>query len=452
MPLVHCLRAISDDAEPPVPQPLTDDRPELLFLCHRIPYPPDKGDKIRSYRWWKTLIEHFRVHLGAFIDDPDDWRHVARIEASCTSSLFRPLRRRTATLRSLGGLIDGRPLSLPYYRDGVMARWVRDRLASSPGARVFVYSSAMAQYVTPKAASSALRVIDFVDVDSDKWSQYAQAKPWPLSWVYRREGRRLASYESGLARAFDLSLLVSAQEATLFQSRLGHDPGRVTQVPNGVDTAYFDPRNGGATPFEPGTEAIVFTGAMDYWANVDAVVWFAREVLPLVRASRPAARFVIVGSNPSAAVSALAGTGVIVTGRVPDVRPYLAHGSVVVAPMRIARGIQNKVLEAMAMARPVVVTPSGLEGIAADANEVLVADQPRPFADAVLAVLSGRHTRLGEAARRRVSSDYSWDQATDRLLSLLSSSRAAIADRSLPTDDGTALVPGQGLGAKMFPD
>lgn len=433
-----------------MPQPLTDDRPELLFLCHRIPFPPVKGDKIRSYRWWKTLIEHFRVHLGAFIDDPDDWRHVARVEAACTSSLFRPLRRRTATLRSLSGLIDGRPLSLPYYYDGTMARWVRERLASSPGARVFVYSSAMAQYITPDGASGVLRVLDFVDVDSDKWSQYARAKSWPLSWVYRREGRRLAAYESELARAFDLSLFVSPQEAKLFQSRLGRDSDRVTQVPNGVDTAYFDPRNGGATPFEQGTEAVVFTGAMDYWANVDAVVWFAREVLPLVRASRPAARFVIVGSNPGPAVSALAGAGVIVTGRVPDVRPYLAHASVVVVPMRIARGIQNKVLEAMAMARPVVVTPSGLEGIAADTNEVLVADQPRPFGEAVLAVLSGRHPGLGEAARRRVSSDFSWDQATNRLLSLLSSSRAAIADRSLLSDDGCAGAVGQGPGARLF--
>ncbi|MFZ0791480.1 MAG: TIGR03087 family PEP-CTERM/XrtA system glycosyltransferase, partial [Chromatiaceae bacterium] len=399
---------------------VVDQRPKLLFLCHRIPYPPDKGDKIRSYRWLKALVERFRVHLGAFIDDPDDWRHVERLEGVCDSVFFRPLPRAGAALRSLKGFLDGRALSIPYYRDGAMRRWVSERLAAADIRHVLVYSSAMAQYVQDPRLAAVRRVVDFVDVDSDKWLQYAQSKPWPLNWVYRRESHRLAAYERAVAREFDVSLFVSEQEAALFRSRLGSGGARVTHIRNGVDCDYFNPENAGSSPYPPGREVVVFTGAMDYWANADAVAWFAKEVWPRVRSSRPNTLFVVVGSNPGPAVAALAGADLMVTGRVPDVRPYLRHALVVVAPLRIARGIQNKVLEGMAMARPVVVTAMALEGIgAAHGSEVLVANDAESFAAAVLAVLDGQHRALGERARRWVARDFSWSEASRRLLSFV---------------------------------
>ena len=172
---------------------MDDCRPHLLFLCHRIPYPPDKGDKIRSYHWWLELVKHFRVHLGAFIDDPGDWAHVQTLRTGCASTLFLPLPRKRAMLRSLSGFISGSALTLPYYRDAGMQRWVEERRNSLKIASVLVFSSAMAQYVEGAHWSAIRRVIDFVDVDSDKWHQYSLRTSGVTAWVYRREAEKLAN-------------------------------------------------------------------------------------------------------------------------------------------------------------------------------------------------------------------------------------------------------------------
>ena len=392
-------------------------RPHLLFLCHRIPYPPDKGDKIRSYHWLTALAERFRVHLGAFIDDPADWQQVAILNDCCETTCFLPLPRWPATLRSLSGFLSGEALTLPYYRDRRMQRWVSSLGAALPIRHVLVYSSAMGQYVDHHHWSAARRVVDFVDVDSDKWRQYAETRPWPARWVYGREAGRLALAEARLAARCHAALLVSEVEAQLFRTQVPGLGGRVHGVPNGVDTAYFEPEAGRQSPFPADCEAVVFTGAMDYWANVDAVLWFAREVWPRVRAERPWALLGIVGARPSPEVTALRGPDILVTGRVPDVRPFLQHAAVVVAPMRVARGIQNKVLEGMAMARPVVVTSKGLEGIAATAGrDIVVADDAVSFADAVIELLRGGDAEMGRRARSLVESRYTWTAATDALL------------------------------------
>jgi sugar transferase (PEP-CTERM/EpsH1 system associated) len=418
-------------------------RPDVLFLCHRIPFPPDKGDKIRSYRWLKALSSRFRVHLATFVDDPRDWPHTRTVLAECTSALFRPLDRRRATLRSLTGLLDGRPLTLPFYADREMRRWVDERVRRHAISRVLVYSSAMAQYAGHAGLRGARRVMDLVDVDSEKWRQYAAAKPWPLSWLYRREADRLADYEVRIAREVDRTLLVSTQETALLSGRASDLSGRLEAVRNGVDTEYFAPSTARVSPFDPGQPTVVFTGAMDYWANVDGVGWFAREVWPLIRAARPDARFVVVGSNPGSEVQALAGADIRVTGRVPDVRPYLQHAAVVVAPLRIARGIQNKVLEGMAMGRPVVVTSDGLAGIdAVPGDQVLVADDPRSFAATVLGVLSGSHADLGGRARRFVVDGFSWEEVCERVLELLEP-----GSRSAPLAPISRMVAGAGIPA-----
>lgn len=398
-------------------------RPPLLFLAHRIPYPPDKGDKIRSYRWLRALCERYAVHLGAFIDDPGDWVHVDTVGQWCASTLFVPLARRRAMLRSLTGLLTGEPLSLPFYRDARMRRWVRERVARYEIGHTFVYSSAMAQYLMDEPFARARRVIDFVDVDSDKWRQYAESKRWPMDWVYRRESRRLAHTEMAIASRFDASLFVSAPEAAHFRRRWPKLERPITAISNGVDIGYFAPEHAGDSPFPPGRTAVVFTGAMDYWANVEAVIWFAAEVWPRVCAKRPDALFVIVGSSPSPEVSALAGERIMVTGRVPDVRPYLGHADCVVAPLRIARGIQNKVLEGMAMARAVVTTYKGLEGIDAEpGRDLLVADDAGAFAEAVLSVLEQRCGDCGANGRRRLVEHYDWASACEALAGLVAGS------------------------------
>ena len=399
---------------------MSDLRPHLLFLAHRIPYPPDKGDKIRSYRWLRALSDHFQVHLGAFIDDPADWVHVETLAQRCASTLFLPLPRQRSTLRSLTGFFTGEPLSFPYYRDARMRRWAEQCLGRYEIGHVFVYSSAMAQYVAAPRSGSARRVIDFVDVDSDKWRQYAQSKGWPLRWIYRREAERLACAERDIASEFAVSVFVSIEEASHFERQWPVLSRRLAHVSNGVDTKYFDPGLVSATPFPPGRAAIVFTGAMDYWANVDAVLWFATEIWPRIRSERPDAMLVVVGSNPSAEILGLAADGVVVTGRVPDVRPYLKHAAVVIAPLRMARGIQNKVLEGMAMARPVAVTSKGLEGIdATPGRDLLVADAADAFSSLVLAALAGGFSDCGVNARRLVLERYDWNVACESLVHLV---------------------------------
>jgi sugar transferase (PEP-CTERM/EpsH1 system associated) len=399
----------------------------LLMLVHRIPYPPNKGDKIRSYHLFQHLARHYRVHLATFVDDADDWQHVPRLEAMAASCHFAPLKPKLARVRSLGALLANRSLSLDYYRDAGLKRWVDDTVRREGITRIVVFSSAMAQYA--EAWPDATRVVDFVDVDSDKWRQYAEKKSWPMSMLYAHEARQLLAYERRVARECDAALFVSEPEAALFRTLAPESAARTGHFSNGVDTVYFSP--GGAYPSPYAAEggapvqALVFTGAMDYWPNIDAVTWFAREVLPAVRARHPQAVFYIVGARPASEVQQLAGLpGVVVTGTVPDVRPYVAHAALCVAPLRIARGIQNKVLEAMAMARTVVVSPQALEGIQAEpGRELLLAADAPSFAAAVNQALDRPDPALGLAARATVEQLYGWSSHLAQVCALLEADR-----------------------------
>jgi sugar transferase (PEP-CTERM/EpsH1 system associated) len=266
------------------------------------------------------------------------------------------------------------------------------------------------------------RVIDLCDIDSDKWAQYSRGHRWPMSWVYGREARLLAEAERRYAEAFDATLVSAEPEAEILLRIAPAARARIAVVPNGVDTGYFDPARSWPDPFARGSKAVVFTGAMDYHPNVDGVAWFAREALPAIRSRCPAAQFWIVGSNPTAEVRSLGALdGVQVTGRVPDVRPYLAHAAVVVAPLRIARGVQNKVLEGLAMARPLVVTPNAVQGIAgAGPSELAVARDTPALVEAVVAALD-RAPESVAAAREFVLRHYGWEAqvaALDRLLGM----------------------------------
>jgi sugar transferase (PEP-CTERM/EpsH1 system associated) len=271
-------------------------------------------------------------------------------------------------------------------------------------------------------AEGARRIIDYVDVDAEKWRQYAQRARLPMAWLYAREAKCLLAYDTRAARAVDASVFVSAPEAALFEREAG--VSAAAAVPNGVDHAFFAQAASRTAPFGDDGPVLVFTGAMDYWANVDAVSWFVEAVWPLVRAREPHSRLYVVGARPTRAVRALAGNGIVVTGRVPDVRPYLQHAAVVVAPMRIARGIQNKVLEGMAMGRVVLTTSMGLEGIDAEpGRHLLVADDPGTMAEQAVAVLHGQYAALGPAAREQIRARYDWRLATERFLGVVAGGR-----------------------------
>ncbi|HRD48147.1 MAG: TIGR03087 family PEP-CTERM/XrtA system glycosyltransferase [Candidatus Competibacter sp.] len=396
----------------------------ILFLAHRIPFPPNKGDKVRSFNLLRYLSQHYRIWLGAFVDDPEDWRHLDAVRQFCAEVHCVPLDPRWAKLRSLWGLTTGEPLTLPYYRHAGLQSWVDRVLAEHDIGRALAFSSAMAQYLRGPRYERLRRVMDFVDVDSAKWAQYAAGKPWPLSWVYRREGRVLLNYEQTVATEFAASVFVTDEEAALFRRLApGVLPMRVTAIANGVDMDYFNPDRDYPNPYPADEQVLTFTGAMDYWANEDAVSWFAQTVFPAIHCAVPKSRFYIVGAKPTAGVRQLATLpGVRVTGTVPDVRPYLAHAHLAVAPLRIARGVQNKVLEAMAMAQPVLATQAAMEGIVPcpDLQEN-IADDPAALAQRALALLADPNQRAqrGRAGRDWVLRHYHWDRNLSRISSLL---------------------------------
>lgn len=377
----------------------------LLFLAHRIPFPPNKGDKIRSFNLLRHLSTRYAIHLGAFVDDPDDWQYRDALAPYCASIKLLPLHPRRTKLASLVGLLTGEALTLPYYRNRELARWADALAASGAVTRGLAFSSAMAQFMP---AGLARRVLDMVDVDSDKWTQYAPTQRWPLSWLYAREGRKLAAWEARVAQDFDATLLVSNAEAALLQQRAPAAQLKIGAFENGVDADYFSPARDYPNPYPPDVQGVVFTGAMDYWPNVDAVSWFAERIFPAVRAAVPGVQFTIVGSHPTEAVLELARQpGVVVTGSVPDVRPWLAHAACAVAPLRIARGVQNKVLEAMAMARPVVASAQAAEGIRAEAGrDFTLALGEAEFARAVVAQLQS--VSSAAPARDCILAHYNW--------------------------------------------
>ncbi len=390
----------------------------LLFLCHRLPYPPEKGEKIRAWHILDHLARSWDVELGCLVDDPADLDHLPVLRDRCAAVTWRPVTRRVQAARAMLRARPGAPLTLGWFHEPGLHAWAREGLAAGRYGAVFAYSSAMAPYASlpPAFIDPPRRILDMVDVDSEKWLAYAADARAPMRQVWAREARTLLAYERRAAAAFDLTLFVTEAERDRFLELAPEAAGRADYLENGVDLGRFDPRAEHARPFGPGA-AIVFTGTMSYRPNVDAVTWFAREVLPMVRRRHPGAVFHVVGADPAPAVLALAQEpGVHVTGRVPDVRPYLAHADVVVAPLRIARGVQNKVLEAMAMARPVVASPGAHEGVRAQrGRDLLVVESVEETARRVTEVLDGVHPGLGAAGRAAVERGYDWATALRRL-------------------------------------
>ncbi|MYM28227.1 TIGR03087 family PEP-CTERM/XrtA system glycosyltransferase [Duganella sp. CY15W] len=390
---------------------------DLLFLSHRLPFPPNKGEKIRAYHALRYLQQHFRVHLGTFIDHEADADYTQQLAADCASSCFVRMPPHWARLSGLSALLRDEALSLPYFRRTMLQRWVNKTLTQHHVSVCLAYSGPMAQYIPFSTAHGPLwRVLDLVDVDSEKWHSYADKQPWPLSGLYRREGRLLLEFERRAATEFDRTLLVSPAEAELFKRRAPESAHKVDYYCNGVDSSYFCPHPSHVSPFSHAF-TIVFTGTMDYEPNIDAVSWFAERVMPTLRSQHPELEFHIVGSRPTAQVRELQRMpGIHVSGTVPDVRPYLQHASLVVAPLRIARGLQNKVLEAMAMQKIVVASPQALEGIQAEhGKEVICANGGAEFISAICRQLHAPDAGLGAAARRRVLADYRWHSNLQRL-------------------------------------
>ena len=386
--------------------------PELLFVSHRFPYPLNKGEKIRAYNLLRHLAPNWRIHLGCLVEDPSDLAHLPVLAPLCAEVAAFPIDKRGQKLKALARFRPGRPLMLDYYRHAGLRRWVAERLPRMDLA--YIFSAAMAPYVLDRPETGARRVLDMQDIDSEKWATYAQGSRFPMRAVWAREARTLLAYERHAALSCAATFFVTEPETRRFAELAPETADRLDWVECGVDLGFFSPAHAFPDPYPAAGQRIVFTGNMDYWPNADAVSWFATQVLPLLS---PRPDFWIVGANPGAEVGRLGQLpGVHVTGRVADVRPYLAHADVSVSPLRIARGIQNKVLEAMAMGRPVIASPGAFQGIRAIAGQdVLVADGAEATARAVAAVLAGAHPGLGAAGRDAVERGYAWSTTLARL-------------------------------------
>jgi sugar transferase (PEP-CTERM/EpsH1 system associated) len=405
----------------------------LLFICHRVPYPPDKGERIRAFHEIRILSSHFRITLAALAHNPEDSQAAKGLEPWCERVFLARVGGLLGLGRGLWALLRGKSATEGYFRSRAMLKALPALAGEGPFDLALGYCSSTLPYLL--ASPARARVMDLVDVDSAKWAAYAQESGWPKAWLYRREAAAVSALEQAAVSRCDATLAVSAAEAAL----LGAVSGHVIAVGMGVDTEYFRPPD---TPILATTPSLVFTGTMDYRPNVDGVTWFVREVWPRLRDQFPGLVFWIVGRNPVAAVRNLARIdGVEVTGAVPDVRPYLARASVAVVPLRIARGVQSKILEAMAMARPVVVSPAALTGLDLQVGrEVLLADGPEQWETQIAALLANPATAdaLGRSARQCVVERFGWQASLAPLVTLC---RRLAEEHPLPGNSMAA--PGQ---------
>lgn len=403
---------------------------DILFLAHRVPYPPDRGDKIRSWHLLRALCKLARVHVVALCDDARDLEHVDFLR-SVAASVHVEMHQSSKARAMAAALLSGQPASVCALANQALQARVDETLANHPVSTIFAYSGQMAQYV-PFERGNRRFVMDFVDMDSEKFATYADQASGPAKWANAFEARRLRSFEIAVANRADISLFVSEAEAALFRRHSGLNDTRVSHIENGIDLVAYDPGKAYAAVDEREGPLLVFTGQMDYRPNVDAVSEFARVAMPRIRARYSSARFAIVGRNPTADVKALeALPGVFVTGEVPDTRAWLAAADVVVAPLMLARGIQNKVLEAMAMAKVVVASPEAATGIdARDGEEIIIADGSERQSDEICELLSSpaRCADIGKSARARIEARYGWDARLVGLASIVGLSKPMLEE------------------------
>jgi sugar transferase (PEP-CTERM/EpsH1 system associated) len=404
---------------------MTEAKKRALLLVHRIPYPPDKGDKIRSWRLFQFLAERFDLSLGCFVDDRQDMQHCEFLRGQCETAHFVPLDPFWAKLKSTKGFLTGEALSLPFYQSTSMQKWVAEQVREKPFDLAFGFSSSIAPYLQDKAIAK-IRMMDLVDADSDKWRQYAREKSFPMRQIYQREANLLARTEVEVSQWADQTFLITPEEAELVQNLPQAATDKINYWRNGVDTDYFSPH----AEFEGEAEDsdLIFTGAMDYWANEQAVLWFVENVWPILREKRPQIKLAIVGARPGPLLQKLNDENSIrVTGRVADIRPWLARAKIAIAPLRIARGVQNKVLEAMAMGRVVIASDDAASGLERETKacfqivENNSAGAVKAWSEAVETMLDDevRAEALGRKARVFVEAHYSWAAQLGRLSSAL---------------------------------
>jgi hypothetical protein len=382
----------------------------ILYICHRFPFPPRRGGKIRPFNMIKHLCASHQVTVASIARSPQEAEEGKGIAPYCAHYEMALVNAPGQAARMVLRAPSPIPSSMGFFYSPLLARRVRELLLRQRFDLIFVHCSSVAQYVS--SVRGIPKILDFGDMDSQKWLEYARYKPFPLSFGYWLEGRKLERAERRLAASFDLCTATTRGEWETLES---YRTGAATDwFPNGVDSGYFAPSS---APYDP--DMLCFIGRMDYYPNQECMFDFCANVLPRIRTRRPLTRLFIVGADPSPAVRKLEHLpGVTVTGSVADVRPYLQRSALMVAPLNIARGTQNKILEAMASGVPVVASGTAAGGVDAIAGEhFLVASTPEEQALAVLRVLDDRveRARLAAAGRLRMLSHHDWGRSMERL-------------------------------------
>jgi len=387
---------------------------KILYICHRFPFPPKRGGKIRPFNMIRHLAQTHEVHVCSMARSSQEAEEGLGIAGHCASMECVIVREPWQSLRMVMNLLTPTPSSMGYFYSRELHRRIRKLHFRNHYDLIFVHCSSVAQYVSD--ISDTPKILDFGDMDSQKWLKYSHYKPFPFNLGYRLEGRKLEREEARLARMFDMCTATTRAElATLREIA----PGVATDwFPNGVDYDFFAPNNESYD-----SDLISFVGRMDYYPNQECMLRFCREVLPIIRQKRPDVRLKIVGADPSAEILQLGKLpGVTVTGTVPDVRPHVRQSALMVATLAIARGTQNKILESMAMGVPVVTTSLASEGVDAIAGEhLLVADSNESCADILLKLMSDPDLRFryADAGRQRILSHHKWENSMKRLDSII---------------------------------
>lgn len=397
-------------------------RPDLMYVVHRLPYPPDKGDRIRAWNLLKFLSQHANVYLGCIADAPVDEAAMAALQMHCKKVAVVRLSDWARRIGALVSLARGHTASEGAFHSAALSSTIVKWATKIPFDVTVASASSVAGYLLLPQLQDARKIVDFVDVDSEKWLEYAAASHGAKSWLYRTEGRRLRAVERDISKWAQDITVVSEAEVKLFRSFCR--TGSVKAITNGVDLEYFAPAP------TTGETNCVFVGAMDYRPNIDAVRWFCREAWPAIRELEPNARFQIVGRRPVRAVRRLSKIrGVQIAGQVADVRPYLADAAIAVMPLQIARGIQNKVLEALAMGKAVVASPQALEGLDVTPGEhVLSASTKGEWVAAIRSLMENQplRERLGQSGRQFVEQRHDWDRCLEPFASLFGITAAAL--------------------------
>jgi polysaccharide biosynthesis protein PslH len=383
---------------------------KILYVCHRFPYPPKRGGKIRPFNMIRHLNQSHEVTVCSLSRSDTETAEAQGIAPHCADFHIGQVDERLQMLRMIATLPTPITASASYFHSTKLARTIDRLLAERAFDLIFVHCSSVAHFVSH--VREVPKILDYGDMDSQKWLEYAHYKPFPLSMGYWWEGKRLEAEEKRLARKFDFCTATTAAEWETLRAYGVQTPA--DWFPNGVDAEFFSP---GEDPYDP--ETVVFVGRMDYYPNQQCMFDFCANVLPALKARRPSIKLQIVGADPSPAVRRLGDiAGVTVTGSVPDVRPYVTRAALTVAPLQIARGTQNKILESMAMGVPVVCSKAAAGGVDAVPGEhLLVAETADEICNAVLRLVAApaERARLAQAGRARVLSNHAWASSMRRL-------------------------------------